>query len=242
MICEQVFFAGLQDVGEGNELSNKAILEAMTDVSNLHGVYAGQSTKDKDRSHLKWMVANWKLQVIGRPKVCETFTVRTWAQKYSRAHALREYEVLDKNGMVCALATSKWIATGTEKGTLVRLTPEIMAPYDPEPEHVNFPGFTFMRVGQKHFPEERRASVKVSRYMIDCNGHVHNPVYLDLAAEVLPEKIWRKHFNGLEISYEKEILPDQKILLLYGEADGTHYVQLKSEDGAVLHAVIAFSE
>jgi Acyl-ACP thioesterase. len=78
--------------------------------------------------------------------------------------------------------------------------------------------------------------------MIDLNGHVHNTMYLDLAAEVLPDDLWRRQFDSLEIHYRKEILPGQTVLLLYGEAGGTHYVQLKSEDGAVLHAVIALSD
>ncbi|MEW8978205.1 MAG: acyl-ACP thioesterase domain-containing protein [Symbiobacterium sp.] len=242
MIFEQRFIAGIRDVGDRNELTNKAILEALTDVSNLHGLTVGQSTRDRSRSHLAWMVANWKLKVIRRPKVCDTFVARTWARGYSRAHALRDYELVDQNGEVCALATSKWVAVDTETGSLLRLTPELMDRYEPEPDRVNFPGVDFMRAAPKDVPEERRALVQAPRYMIDLNGHVHNTMYLDLAAEVLPDDLWRRQFDSLEIHYRKEILPGQTVLLLYGEAGGTHYVQLKSEDGAVLHAVIALSD
>lgn len=242
MIYAHPFYVGVHNVGERNELTNKAILEALTDVSNLHGLTIGQSMKDRERSHLSWMVANWKLKVIKRPKVCETFIARTWAQKYSKAHAFRDYDLLDETGDVCALATSKWILTSTETGSLLRLSPEIMEPFRPEPDRVNFPDFTFMRPERMTFPAQRKAFVKVNRYMIDYNGHVHNPAYLDLAAEVMPNDLWRKHFNQLEVDYRKEIRLGETVQLVYGEADGTHYVQLKSEDGSILHAVVAFSE
>jgi len=242
MIFEQRFLAGIRDVGERNEMTNKAILEFLNDVTNLHGLSVGQSTKDTGRTHLAWMVVNWKLRVIRRPAVCEPFVARTWAREYSKAHGLRDYELLDEHGEVCALATSRWVAVDTESGTLVRLTPEIMDRYAPEPERVNFPGFAFLRAAPQGLPEARRAQVKIARCMIDVNGHVHNTAYLDLAAEVMPEGLWRRHFGDLEISYRKEILPDQTVLLLYGETGGTHYVQVKSADGAVLHAVIALSD
>ncbi|MFS8640126.1 MAG: hypothetical protein LOD90_04825 [Symbiobacteriaceae bacterium] len=242
MIFAQRFVAGIRDVGQGDELTNKAILEALTDVSNLHALSVGQSSRDRSRSGLVWVVVNWKLQVLRRPRVCDAFVARTWAREYNRAHAYRDYDLLDDQGAVCALATSRWVALDARTGELVRLTPEIMDVYEPELDRVSFPDFTFSRGVPKGLPEERRAHVKVPRSTIDCNGHVHNAAYLDLAAEVLPAGLWRKHFASVEISYRKEILPDETVLLLYGEADGTHYVQVKSADGAVLHAVIALRD
>lgn len=242
MIFEQRFVAGIRDVGEGNRMTNKAILEALNDVTNLHGLSAGQSTRDTGRSHLAWMVVNWKLRVIRRPQVCEPFIARTWAREYTRAHGLRDYELVDGQGRVCALAASRWVAVDTATGSVVRLTPELMDRYEPEPQRVNFPGLAFMRPAIQVLPDERRARVKVPRGMIDVNGHVHNTAYLDLAAEVMPGDLWRRHFDELEVTYRKEILPDRTVLLLYGEAEGTHYIQVRSEDGETLHAVIALRD
>lgn len=84
MQLEHSFFVGIQDVGANNEITDKALLEAFTNITNLQGKLAGQSTNDKTSSHLSWVVLNWKLQVTKRPKVCESILVKTWAQQYNR--------------------------------------------------------------------------------------------------------------------------------------------------------------
>ena len=38
----QEFFIGIQDVGANYEMTNKAFLEALTNVTNKHGNLAGQ--------------------------------------------------------------------------------------------------------------------------------------------------------------------------------------------------------
>ncbi len=238
MQVEQSFFTGVQDVGENNEITNKAILEALTNVTNVHGHRVGQSTGDENYVHLAWMVLNWKLQVIRRPKVCETFTARTWAQECSKVFAARDFEVLDGTGVVCARATSKWTAADHVKGTLVKLTSDIMDAYGCEPEHRNFPGFKFANLAHKNIPALSTTTFKITKSMIDCNDHVHNPAYLDLACEALPEGLDRRHFDNVEVAYRKEIAPHATVLLHYGEEDGKHYVFIKDESDSLVHAVV----
>lgn len=93
--------------------------------------------------------------------------------------------------------------------------------------------------------------------MIDCNHHVHNAAYLDMAREVLPEDADRQHFSQLEIIYKKEIRPGDTVLLEYGRdggqacqcqadpsgrqgsgAQGKHYVMIRGQEDGALHAAI----
>lgn len=124
MQLEHSFFVGIQDVGANNEITNKALLEAFTNITNLQGKLAGQGTNDKTSSHL---------------------------------------------------------------------SPEIMDVYGCEPEHQNFPDFKFGKVRKPETSFLSSQTFTIHKAMIDCNHHVHNPAYLDLVAEGLPEGLDTKN-------------------------------------------------
>lgn len=238
MQAEQQFFIGIQDVGKGNRITNKALLEAMTNTTNLHGNMAGQSIEDKATSRMSWVVLNWKLQVFFRPKVCETITVKTWAQAYTPIQAHRDFDVLDANGERIAMATSVWVAVDTEHGSLVHLTAENMGPYGPEKEHQNFPGFKFHRPAQPAGEALASMPFRICKSMIDGNDHVHNPAYLDLASEVLPPPLDSVLFDNVEVCYKKETKPGETVRLEYYKEDDMQCVLVKEAVEEGLHAMI----
>lgn len=239
MQAEQSFFVGIQDVGKNNEMTNKALLECMTNVTNVHGNLVGQGTGDRETTHLAWIVVNWKLQVYRRPKLCENICLKTWGQEHSRLQANRDYDVLDEKGDCIAKATSRWAVINTEDGSPLRLTPEIMDPFGCEPEHQNFPDFRFQRAKSLGLPVLASCFLQVHKSMIDCNHHVHNPAYLDLAMEILPEGLDTAHFDNVEVGYKHEIKPGETVKLEYSCDAGTHYVMIKDQEGEEIHARIA---
>lgn len=42
MQLEHSFFIGIQDVGVNNEITNKALLEAFTNITNLREIWSGR--------------------------------------------------------------------------------------------------------------------------------------------------------------------------------------------------------
>lgn len=239
MQAEQNFFVGIQDVGVNNEMTNKALLECMTNVTNVHGNLAGQGIKDREISSISWIVVNWKLQVYRRPRLCETICLKTWGHEYSRLQASRDYDIFDEKGCCIARGTSRWAAINIEKGSPVRLTPEIMDPFGCEPEHQNFPDYRFQRAKSLELPVLATSYFQIHKSMIDCNRHVHNPVYLDLAAEVLPDGLDTAHFSHVEVSYKHEIKPEETVKLEYSRDEDKHYVMIKDQSGEEIHARIA---
>ena len=83
-------------------------------------------------------------------------------------------------------------------------------------------------------------SYTINREMIDINGHVHNLDYLDLAYKALPEKAYTKEFKKIDIMYKKEIKLDDTVKCFYSNENSVHTVVIKSEDEAILHAIIKF--
>ncbi|NLU53252.1 MAG: hypothetical protein GXX10_10375 [Clostridiaceae bacterium] len=238
MQAQKEFFVGIQDVGLNYEMTNKALLEALTNVTNIHGIIAGQGISRQGKSFVTWVVMNWKLEIYKRPKVCETILARTWGQEHSKLRAYRDYDILNEKGEIIAKATSIWIAIDTKTGKLIRLTDDIVAPFEPEPQHKNFPEFKFTETVDINFPIVSECRFKINKSMIDCNNHVHNPSYMDLVNEVLPEGMDDISFNNIEVSYKKEIKLHQEVLLQYVTCDGKNYVFIWDENKSMLHASV----
>lgn len=219
MFVDQQFFVGIQDSGEGARLTNKGLIEAMSNTASLHGAMVGQSGLDNERVGVAWMVLNWKLEVLPgarRPIACETYTVRTWARSYNKALALRDFQAFDAEGRQFARATSKWTLVGRDDRAMLKLSPEVMDAYGIEADATAFPAdqdkFDRMRI---QTPVRRETSFTITKSMIDCNDHVHNSAYLDLVTEALPDGIDRRLFDHLEIAYRHEIAPGATVRLRY---------------------------
>lgn len=253
MQVEQKFLVGIQDTNADFGLGNKALLEAMTNVASIHAGYAGHGATERDQHHAAWVVLNWKLEVFRRPRVFTTFTVRTWAQKCARAQANRDFEIYDEAGGLVGRGTSVWAAFDLRDGSILRMTPAFMDGYQAEVDHVNYPDFRFPRPGRTALPEVATARVTVNRSMIDCNNHVHNPMYLDIAQEALPEGMEIGAFNNLLVSYKHEIRPAETVAITYyrdpaaedtpaagGLEAGKHVVVISDPDDGSLHAEITF--
>lgn len=242
MIFEQQFRAGIQDVGKGNEITNKAILEMFTNTTNLHGNHVGQGVAHLEETPLAWVVLNWKAEVLKRPKVCESMTVRTWAQEYSKVHADRDFEIAAEDGSVAVRGTSRWVAVDLGTGRMKKLDEVIMGPYGCEPDHKNFPDFKFSKMNEKDVEILGSTEFKIIRSMIDVNGHVYNPMYLDIAREVFPDELEDTLFNDIEVSYKNEIKPRETVTVEYGtsaEQPGKYLVRINDSDGR-LHSGMIF--
>lgn len=240
MQVEHEFFIGMQDIGMNNEITNKAILETFSNMGNIHGNIVNQGVKDMDTTHLSWIVLNWKLEVYKRPKICETITVRTWAQEHSNIYANRDFEVFNENNEIVAKATSKFVILNTITGRPEKLTEDVIGGYKSEPEHKNFPNYQFEKINEDELKFISKIEFKINKSMIDYNNHVHNTAYLDLAREILPEKIDKINYNNIEIAYKKEIKPHDKVIIEYAKKKDKNYVLIKNEDESILHSVIVF--
>jgi len=238
----QEFFIGIQDVGANYEMTNKAFLEALTNVTNKHGNLAGQGINSQGKSYVTWVVMNWKLDIYQRPKICETILVKTWGQEHSKLRANRDYDIFSQTGEIIAKATSIWIAIDTMTGKPVRLTDGIIGVFEPEPQHKNFPGFKFTESIDANIPVLSEIRFKIIKSMIDCNNHVHNPAYMDLVNEVLPEGMDDTYFNSIEVSYRKEITLHEEVLLQYATDGEKSYVYIWDDSGRILHAVVVMSK
>lgn len=225
----QDFLVRLEDTGTGFKLSNKGVVTMLTNLACLHGNRIGQGLMDREKCGLSWMVVGWRVHVDHRPLLSEPVHGVTWASGWGRLQTTRDFLLRDQRGQEAARATSSWLVLDEHNTHILRMTPEIVEPYGPEPEKQTFPGYAFPRECPA-FEAERTVEAQVTRSMIDCNDHVHNVAYLDLFTEALPEDEDMDRFNDLTLVYRREIRPGQRVTAVYGRAGEERVIALKEGD------------
>lgn len=237
MIYSSNYKIGLEDIGVNNEVTNKALLKIMEDVSGLHSASVGYGLFEIETKKKVWMLMDWKMKVIKRPKYMDEIKAETWSRKVERIYAYRDFQIKDKDGNLIAVGTSRWIFVDIDRRRPVRLTPDITDLYESEFD--------------KRVFEEEIEDVKCEDYLfkkdyyiqrrdIDMNEHMHNLSYLDMAYEILPEDIYKsKVFDNVRIVYKKEIVYGEKVECYYSQENDRYIVTAKSNDK--VNAVIELS-
>ncbi|MBQ3160039.1 MAG: hypothetical protein IJI85_10520 [Clostridia bacterium] len=235
----QDFLVRLEDTGRGFLLSNKGFVTMLTNLACLHGNRIGQGLMDREKCRLSWMVVGWRLVVDRRPRLSETVHGLTWASGYGRLQTTRDFVLSDGEGQPFARATSAWLVLDEHNTHVLRMTPEIVEPYGPEPDKQTFPGYAFPREAPA-FRVENTATVQVTRSMIDCNDHVHNVAYMDIAEEGLPEGTDMMDFSDVTIVYRREIRPRETVRVEYGptEREGERVILIREAQTDTVHAFL----
>jgi len=226
------------DVGSDNKLTLKALVETLQEAAIGHSERAGYGVNDIEKTHLAWLLLNWKVQIMSYPNSNETITIKTWPRVFDKLYSYRDFEVYDKNNNLIAIASSKWFAIDTKTKKIIKLTPEITSAYG---EDINKSVFDKPFKDKITVPENLKLNFNytIQRRDIDTNGHVNNLHYIDYALETLDEDIYNNNsFDNLEIVYKKEIKLKEGINCYYSFEDNKHIVTIKSEDDSIIHAII----
>ena len=238
MFIEQKYRIQVRDTRKGTEATNKAFLGLMEDVGSVHSTKVGFGVYDIPKTHLTWLLLDWKLKVISRPNYENMVCVKTWSRGIEKYYAYRDFEVHDEQGNLLAVATSKWVLVNAEKHKVVKVEDYVAEAYETE---TGYDVFDDEKLGKLKEPESYSdvLEYKIARRDIDLYNHVHNLYYLDLAYEVLPDDVYNlDEFNNVRISYKREIKFGEEIKCMYKQENGKHIVAIKSKDEKVLHSII----
>lgn len=237
MIYKEIFRPGLKDIGKENKVKNRALLEYLENIGAYHSDMAGYGANDTEKTNVGWILLDWRLEVINRPKYGSILNINTWGKGMNKFFTYRDFEIYDENNNLCAIATSKWALIDIRSRKMTRLTEEMVNSYKLEEKDV----FSKREMDKIKEPEEYSSSITytVLRKDIDINKHMHNLYYLDLAYEVLPEEIYNQRpFDNVRITYKKEIKLGETIVCKYAKIKNEHIIVIKSKDEKNMHAII----
>ncbi len=238
MIYKEKFKIGLKDVCKGEEVSNIAILEYLENIAAYHSDSVGYGVNTTKQTNLNWLLLDWKVKVLKRPKYGQELEIHTWSRKIEKFYAYRDFEVYDEQMNLCAIATSKWLLVNSKTGKISRVDLEMAEKYQSESDKSVFENEEITKI---NIPEsfENKIIYQVQRRDIDVIGHMHNLYYLDIAYEALPKEIYDKRpFDNVRIMYKKETKLGEKVVEKYSNVEGKNVVVIQSEDEKVLHSII----
>ena len=228
---------GLKDIGIEGLCKNKSILSYLEDAAGFHSDFAGSGIPKLNEENSTWVILDWKLKIISRPKYGEEIMVQTWSKLPKKYYAYRDFKVLDKEGNVLVIATSKWALIDTISGTLKTISPEMMEKYKPEEENVfDDPEIAKQREIDTY---EYTREFPVSKNYIDINRHVNNIHFLDFVYDTLPDEEFEKgEFKNLRITYKNEIKYGDKVKSFYAKRDEKCVVVLKDKEESKVYAIV----
>ena len=227
----------LKDIGKENYIKNRAILEIFENIGTHHSDLVGYGPNDIEKTEVSWVLLDWKVKVLKRPRYGQNLKVNTWGRTQKRAYTYRDFEIYDEQNNLCVIATSKWALINIHTGKVARLTDEILEKYQLEEKKV----FEEDELGKIDIPEKYESEIlyKISRRDIDINGHMHNLYYLDLAYEALPEEVYEKRpFANVRIQYKREVKLGENVKCKYTFQKGKHIVTICSDNEETIYAIV----
>lgn len=155
-----------------------------------------------------WMIVHTMLEAGRLPEWRSELTIQTWPSEMGRLLSRREFTISDQHGL-CAQASTLWAFMDTQKRSVTRVPRELADSYSVLEEQAISGRFSRPLKLSQSTPAE---SWLVRRSDIDSNGHVNNLRYLNWIFDSLPERLAKRiQFSKLNIRYQKETLPGQRI-------------------------------
>lgn len=238
--CEYDFVIDYDFVDKNNKLTNKGFLKYLCDAGSKHSNEAGYGLNDFEKTHLVWLVLNWKIEIYRRPKTDEKIHLITWSSGAEKVCSYRDYKMFDEQNNLIAIATSKWALFDLVKGSLAKVTKEITDAYNTREDRV-FDENNFKLV-EPNSEVLNEYLYKIMRRDIDTNKHVHNTNYLDIANEVLPEDIYENvDFKHVEVMYKHQALLGDTLKVSYFKSEYEHIIVIKNSTNGKLNCIIKLS-
>lgn len=237
MFVEEQFYIGVLDFDKNYELLNERLLYYLESTAAKHSNIAGYGIRQIEQTNLTWVLINWRVDVIRRPKYDETIRVKTWSANLDKLYAYRDFEVYDADKQLVATATSKWVLMKMDTWKIVKLNDDMSKAY----KTINmtiYPDYKYPKIDNDIDIDHGTIDIEITRDMIDINNHVHNTYYYPLAVRALPDNLRLKQFNHFDIIYKKEIKKDDKIKCNYTYKDGQHIITCINENNDINSQVI----
>lgn len=226
-----------QDINEYNQLSDKGILNILSEAAGAHSEVVGYSLNDIEKTGYSWMLLYWKIKVYKRPCWNEAIIIKTWARNFEKVSSWRDFEVYDKNGEIITIGTTQWVLIDAKKQKVAKITEDMANEYGLVQKSVFKEELTGKLVPEEYI--EKVYEYTARRRDIDANHHVNNIIYLEMAYDAFPQEL-SIDFQNLEIYYKKQIKLGEKVSIYYSGKNNVHTVCIKSIDGKDLHAVLKF--
>lgn len=180
-----------------NRLTAKSILNIFQDVASIHGEELGVGYIPMLEKNLYWVLSRIKFDILKMPKINEEVIVETWPHVKGRIDFDRDIKILNEDGEVLVIGTTKWCVIDTINRMLQRTDKiEYTGEYCLD---VNYEG-RFDKIVLPSEVVDEKFTYTVGFSDLDHNQHMNNTNYANLVVNA----ITNKEISHFEINYISE--------------------------------------
>ena len=202
----------ISDYNENGLLNLEGILDICENAASHHSAKASFDVIAKRMDGITWVLAEWNVCILHRPKSGERLHISTWVREENVTTTTnRDLVVKNDAGDDCILAKAKFVLFDMQTRRPTRISPEVLAAFQPE-------NATSMDFDTAHLQEpscyEREITLALRRTDADFNGHIHTARYISLALESLPDDLYKSdNFTGFRIVYRQPLVAGDIVTL-----------------------------
>jgi medium-chain acyl-[acyl-carrier-protein] hydrolase len=198
----QSFRVHSYEVDEEGRLWPRALCAYLQEAAGGDAARGGYTMERLAEDGLVWVIQWMRVEVARYPRQGETVEVTTWARRFDRALAWRDYDARDGSGARVAVGTSRWAVVDLAARRLARLPGFVrQAPFpDRSPALEREPA----KLAAAEPPEIER-HYEVRRSDLDTVRHVNNTRYVEWTLDAVPdETLALLRPTAFEIAFRKE--------------------------------------
>ncbi|HCT91655.1 MAG TPA: acyl-[acyl-carrier-protein] thioesterase [Lachnospiraceae bacterium] len=213
------------ETGADKKLTLWGILNYFQDCATFHSEDSGVGIGLLAARDRVWVLSSWQICVDRYPDVCENIEVATYPYAFKGLLGMRNFTMKTREGELLAWANSVWSFLEVSTGRPARVEADIRERYGLD-ERLDM-DYASRKVP---VPEagERRDPIVVQREHLDCNGHVNNGKYVQLAADYLPEDFG---VGQMRAEYRRQVMLGDVLYPLVEQGDGVCRVALCDGEG-----------
>lgn len=187
------------ELSSDKKLSLVSIINYFQDCCTFEAEDTGVGLKWLGDHHTAWMLTNWQIHILRRPKYCEEIEIITWACGFKYFVGKRSFLIRSLTGEPLVYALSDWAYVNVIKNLPDKNVPQeeldaygIDTPIEQRFEefgiHQNADEVLLKgKIDISDINTKALQKIVVSGEHLDTNNHVNNAQYVAIASSVLPE-------------------------------------------------------
>lgn len=222
------------DCGPDEKLRFSGVLNYFQDCSTAQSESLGVGSDYTKGLGKAWILSAWQVGFCRQPDLGESVKVTTWPSGFQGFYGYRNYTLETLEGEVLAYANSIWVYMDILRKRPCRPTEKELEAYAVSPAYPMEYAPRKIEVPKETIEQEHW---RVRRIHLDCNGHMNNVRYLEMALESVPETY---DLHQVRIDYRKEAREKDIIVPRIAREEERIIVELCDEAGNI-YATIEFT-